>query len=213
MVQKRDLLSKIESRWALAKELGALPVIGGVVGGAGAYFTSFMSAWAPFSWIVGALIGAILVQVWSLARAAQGEREERRRRISMLEPPKGHVRPLQQRFEGERIYVSDLMPPLGYTIVGKEFRDCEIIGPANIHFSSTRTHGTSLLECGFINCDGVITKNSVTVNNVAVFQDCTFKDCRFYKATILVTAVEHTVYRGVLPGMNWLNDRPENGDA
>lgn len=201
MAEKKDRLSQFESRWALAKEFGAIPVIGGVM----AWATNLMAQWAPYSWFVGALVGAILLQAWSAIRSWQAERNERIRRIAMLEAPKGQVNPLEDRFVRQRIHISDIMPPLGVVVANKEFRNCEIVGPANIVMQGTPAGLSELAYCTFRDCDGVVTDDEVAINNVAAFIDCSFRNCTFYKVTLIMTYSAYRLNREGMGGLRWLN--------
>lgn len=182
-----------------------MPVIGALVAGGVAYVTEFMDAWKPLSWLAAAMVGAILVQAWSLLRAWQGERDERKRRIALLEAPKGTLKPLSKRFEGERIFISDILPPTQFKIHGREFRDCEIVGPANVLFHGTRRGSLEMNDCGFMGSDGVVIDSGAEAHNLAVFEDCSFRGCTFVSVTILVPLEAYPVFQEGMPGLPWLN--------
>jgi len=50
----------------------------------------------------------------------------------MFYQSKDRIDPMQSVFERKRILITDLLPPIGRSIVGKSFTDCEIVGPANV---------------------------------------------------------------------------------
>lgn len=123
----------------------------------------------------------------------------------MLEAPKGQINPLDNRFVGQRIYLSDLLPPIGLQVANKEFRDCEIIGPANLVFQSHVDGRSELIECSFYQSDGVVTDDQMFLNNVIGLIDCSFRNCSFYKVTILMPISGYRHHGNQLDGMNWLN--------
>lgn len=182
--RKKDFLSVLESRWAL--QLGALPVIGAVLGGLAASFTAEMSRFAPLSWFLAAIVGALAFQVFAWLRAAWAERSAARRRIELLATPKGQVNPLADVFQTQRIFVSDLAPPTGNLIKNKRFVGCELVGPTNVVFLGSSPGATSLTGCELVDCDIVIARDDATMLNALGFADCHFIDCHLYKFTLFM---------------------------
>jgi hypothetical protein len=205
MAGGRDPLGKLESRWALAQQVWALPVIGGALGGVVAAFTDFMSTWAPFSWFVGAIVGGLGFQGWALLRSWQGERSARAKRIEMLEPPKGHVSLAAERFEYQRIYMPDLLLPGQRTIEGKEFVGCELVGPVNVVLGASSPGSGKLERCGFFFSDGVVFNPEHRVQNAVVLLDCIFKNCKMYHWTLLFPEGEREFMKERISGLTVIN--------
>jgi hypothetical protein len=181
MAQKRDRFEWLESRWSILDRVWTIPVIGGALGWALAAFTHFMQQWAPFSWFVGIAFGALAAQGWKLLRSVQREKDEQRRRLEMLQAPKSTVNPLDTEFRNQRIYLTDIVPPFGFIVEGKEFRGCEIIGPANIAIM-----GCEISHSSFISCDGVVGDGDAWGENVILLKDCRIRESTLYKLTIIV---------------------------
>lgn len=190
MAKSKDLLGKIESRWALAKEFGAIPVIGAAVSGFAAYATSFMQNYAPFSWVIGAMIGALIVQGWALLRGWQLQRLAQAERIKLMEPPRGYVSLASDRFENQRIYLPDILIPGQRVLRGKELVNSEIIGPVNIYIMRSPGAHTELRGCTFYDTDLVVVKDDAELLNVVGIEDCRIVNCRLYKVTLFCTAEE-----------------------
>jgi hypothetical protein len=91
--------------------------------------TDLLKPYAPLSWVVAALIGASTFCLISFliirCRTIFIDGSIRRR----FYEPGDKINPLDKTFEKRRIYISDIIPPVGFKVAGKTFIDCELIGP------------------------------------------------------------------------------------
>ena len=208
MAEKRDRISQIESRWALFEAASRwFPPVGAAVSFVLAIFTDFMAAWAPLSWFVAGMLGWFLVVLVQVALSLKQERDERVRRYALLAAPKGSINPLDERFVRQRVYLTDILPPAGKTVMGKEFRNCEIIGPANIYISASDGGASEFVGISMINCDAVVIDDGVAAYNCVELRDCSFKSCVFYDVTLIATVPFFEKFRSKMEGINWLNLR------
>ena len=105
-------------------------------------------------------------------------------------------------FENQRIHISDLLPPLSKKIENKTLRNCEIVGPANIIFSGSG----QLIECNFVDVDGIITDDGVHSYNSVALKDCHIRGCRFFNVSVVMPYGDYIHFKGKLPNMTWLNE-------
>lgn len=203
---KRDPLGTIESRYSLIQSVWALPVIGGGLTTALAVVTQFMQAWAPLSYGVAFMVGALLFQGWKLLRSWQAERDERRRRVQALQAPKSSLNPLDKKFDGIRIFLADLVPPFGKIISNKEFHNCELYGPLVITFQGNQDGGITFMGNSFNEVDVIAVDYGAPASNAVSMMDCAFYNCTFDRVTILVSAIDVEPFeRGFKGGLKILN--------
>ncbi|MEL7682343.1 hypothetical protein AAG602_14350 [Citromicrobium bathyomarinum] len=205
MVEKKDWLSRLESRWSLAQQAGAIPIVGGMAGAIFAALTDFMSAWAPYSWFFGALLGAIGFQAWALLRSWQGERAAKRRRLESLLPPIGYVNLAEKRFERQRIYLPDMLIPGESEIRDKEFVDCELIGPVNVVFATSGPGIAEVSNCKFSRCDGVVCMGGAPIKNAIVLFDCRIRGCDISLWTLMFSESDKEYVEKGFEGLNIIN--------
>jgi hypothetical protein len=174
---------------------------GALVGWA-TWVAGLFQQYAPASWVIagilGALVGALIMLVAAFARE----------RIQMVKFRNWvfsahQINPLDAMFNSRRIRLVDLAPPIGPFITGKTFIDCEIIGPANIMFSSCHFQ-----QCGGEVVDGIVIKAPFQPSNGFGFKNCTFTRCKFYLLTFMITEADFQFFYENHGGLNWITERP-----
>lgn len=111
------------------------------------------------------------------------------------------LNPLDTTFSNARIYLNEFVLPSNPNIVGKNFIDCEIIGPANIFLNDANTipnlHGPML--------DAVRLDPGAQFFNGFSFSNCVFRGCSFHKITLFVRHEEYPYFKGWSP-LNWVSE-------
>lgn len=165
----------------------------------------FMSQYAPFSWIAAGIVCFFLIMaaLWLRSKAMDAAQLTRlRQRVS---DEGGTANPLEKTFTNKRIRIADLAPPIGGFIEGKQFVDCELIGPANLMFQNCtfqRNGGQAV--------DGIVLDDNAYPHNGFGFRDCGFANCRFYLVTFMVPRpLLDDFMRWSWTGMNWISNSPE----
>lgn len=175
---------------------------GALVGWA-TWLAGLFQQYAPASWVIagvlGALVGALIMLVAALARE----------RMQLVKFRNGvfsahQINPLDVMFNSRRIRLVDLAPPLGPYIIGKTFIDCEIIGPANIMFT-----GCHFQQSGGEVVDGIVIKAPLQPSNGFAFKNCTFTRCKFYLMTFMVVESDYPFFLANHTGLNWITERPD----
>lgn len=92
------------------------------------------SEYAPLSWVVAGVVGVLIYACIVFVYGAGQQRAVRSRYDARFMRQSGGVDPLSKVVEGKRIYLSDFILPSNPYVNGKNFVDCEIVGPANIFF-------------------------------------------------------------------------------
>lgn len=205
----RSMLQRVRGTLQeISAYLGFWPFIGGsalmaVLSGWAAHATALLTPYAPLSWIVAGLGGALafVVVAWIAVAIRNGiiSGTIRRRFYEQTD----RINPLDTQFHNQRIKLADLMPPTGSEIEGKSFVGCEIIGPSNIAI-----RGSHLTGCNFAIADAVLVKEGANVKNALAFRDCHFSKCKFYWVTLLVPEKQGEEFERGIPGLIWLNPSP-----
>lgn len=196
------LASNADAIFSVAKFVVPASFAGAVVAWA-AWITGPLQQYAPASWVVAGLLSAFLTAVVILMVVIGREKLQRIRFHNSVFSA-SQINPLDVIFNGRRIRVVDLAPPIGPFIDGRTFIDCEIIGPANVMFD----------QCHFQNCggeivDGIVIKSSFQPRNGFGFRGCTFTRCRFYLMTFMVPEPDFQFFLRNHSGLNWITERPD----
>lgn len=206
--KNRDFLGIVESRWALAQQFGALPVLGAAATAYAASFLEFMHAWSPLSYVLAGLVGAILVQGWALLRISWAEKKKLVIRYQELEAPKSTINPREKIFQGKRISLNDLLLPGSRSIQNKTFINCDIVGPINL---AATGHVTIKNNDGGL--DIVIVRNDANICNVVVLENPVFENCTFHRITLFIPKNSIEMFKGLFDeGANVVTEIPTNQD-
>jgi hypothetical protein len=183
-----------------------LPIVGGIVTTWAAALTPALRVYAPFSYVVAALLGAVMVALalalmsWSTAALFRAMYYARSAR------PSDTPNPLDKTFTHRRIRLVDFCDPVTRVIRGKTFVECELVGPAVALFSGCRLIGSGgpleAVGCNFISArDG----DGLQYNGIFM-DDCTLQNCRYLSLTMIFNKwTADNMDKG--GGIPWLNER------
>jgi hypothetical protein len=200
------MLNTLESRWSLWNLLQG-----------GSMIASFaLPAWAvksvnlfiefsPLSWVVagfgGLFIWVSCYLIWQWAK-----------RISINAKYDANIlkngdklNPLDQTFEGKRIFINDFVLPSSQLIQNKTFINCEIIGPACLYFMANNL--ATQIKPPTI--DGIWLDPSAFFWNGVILSDCIFRDCSFQRITILASVENYESWKNH-QNMNWISIPPQS---
>jgi hypothetical protein len=187
-----------------------LPVIGGIVTTWAAILTPALKDYAPFSYVVAALLGGVVVALvltlmsWSTAALFRAMYYARSAR------PSDVPNPLDTTFTHRRIRLVDFCDPVTRVVHRKTFVECELIGPTVALFSGCRLIGSGG-PLDAIACNFVLVRDSdrpIQYHGIVLI-DCTLQDCKYLNLTMLFNdgTANDLDNRGGLP---WLNNRPSS---
>ena len=166
--------------------------------------TGVFSEYAPLSWVVSGFAGLLIYAVVVFIYGTGQQRSVRSRYDSKFMQETGGVDPLAKVFEGKRIYLNDFILPSSPFVNGKNFVDCEIVGPANIYLEV----GNNIGELQDSKIDAVALAPGVLFSNGYTFRHCSFRGCTFHTVTLFLSPMEaHTLRES--PYLNWISVVPE----
>lgn len=165
--------------------------------------TGVFSEYAPLSWVVAGFAGLLLYSVAVFIYGTGQQRSVRSRYDARFMSETGGVDPLAKVFEGKRIYLSDFVLPSNPYISGKNFVDCEIVGPANIFLEV----GNGFADVPSIKIDSVALVADARFFNGYTFSNCNFRNCTFHRVTFFWS---HWEAQGLSdsPFLNWIAPMP-----
>lgn len=163
------------------------------------------SAYAPLSWVVAGFLGATifvflrLLWIWGKKIAVKAKYDAK-----MIEAG-STINPLDLTFEGKRIFISDLILPSFPFITDKTFINCELIGPANVHFQSSNQANPIRPP----RVDGVWLGPTARfdTSNGFVFNNCIFRGCSFQRITFFAGIENYNDWKDN-PNVNWISISP-----
>ena len=187
--------------------LGGMSTFGAIAGWA-AQSSPALVRYAPFSWVAAALAGTLIFFV--IARLAVAIRTallnaDIRRRF--YDAP-NRLNPVQEVFRGERINISDLVPPYEPVIRGKTFIDCELIGPASILLNATKPGSGGFNGVMFLEAAGIVVQDGIGIPNCTVFEDCQFLRGKIVRVLIFVPRLGYDHVHGSFPQLPWITLPP-----
>ena len=147
-----------------------------------AYLTNSFKPNVLGTWIiVGILTSLLFSGVALIVVLAVAAVDKARKYIIAYQPQEGIT--LKDRYEQERIRISDFFSAFLLVNENKEFEDCEIQGPGSIYL----LEDSDLDNCTFKLCDWIVVKNDATVNTAAHFRHTTFSKCKFFNVAIYMS--------------------------
>ena len=150
-----------------------------------AWITTWLKSYGPVGvGGVGLLSGLILWSGLAWAQCLRAKAEERRSRARALEKWRDQVdgiNPLENEFRKSRINITDLVNRITRGVVGKNFIDCELYGPANIVIS-----GSILTEVSVINCDVVVGRDDAGIRNALRLEGLNIYRGAIFSCTIFI---------------------------
>lgn len=198
------LLQAIESHLALVQMAAAWAarLIGGLAMVWLTWLTDTMSTYAPLSYGVAFLLGAVAISLVLALTGLFRVQLARARIFNKFERNPGSVNPLENNFSKQRIELNKIASPIGNEIAEKTFIDCELVGPLNIYLQK----GNAFINMQIINCNFVVTRRGVNLYNMAELRDCTFTRCTLYGITFFV---HPDVVPHMPPGVQWVTAHPD----
>jgi hypothetical protein len=199
------LLSGLESRWSLANLLWGVGLVTFTAAPAWAVSTmSIFAEYAPLSWVVAGFTGFIGFAIGTALLGYGRSLSVRSRYDAKFMQETGGVDPLAKVFEGKRIFLNDFVLPSNPTVDGKNFVDCEIVGPANIFLAGN--NGINDVRPALV--DAVALSGERDFYNGFTFQNCSFRNCTFHRVTLFfkpdeVSQIQH------LKWLNWITPLPQ----
>jgi hypothetical protein len=165
------------------------------------------SQYAPLSWVVAGFAGLVcwslyqLLRAWALRIIVNAKYDAR-----FIERGQNY-NPLELTFERKRIYLDDFSLPSHTVIEGKTFIDCDIIGPATIHFKSNNL--AQPLRPPIL--DAIWLHPAAKFTNGFTFDSCIFRNCSFQRITMLASVENFSAWKGH-PNVNWISLPPTDQD-
>jgi len=166
--------------------------------------TGALDNFAPFSWVLAAMIGAVLFLIAAMAFAAIRVKLSERRILQRHEIELPPFNPLDDLFTRQKIDIQQFKKPLPLANEGKSFIGCEIYGPAVVLFGNNST----IIDNEVMDCDFIVTKNKASVCNVILFTGVTIKNCKLINLTLLMPPNLARELEKAAPGANWITEIP-----
>jgi hypothetical protein len=174
-------LNAVESRWSLWTLIQGTGFVASFSLPAWAVRTAdIFSQYAPFSWVVagfaGVFVWAVIRLLWQAANRIRvaAKYDER------FAEDGSRLNPLDLTFERKRILLNNFVLPSFTQIDGKTFIDCDLIGPANIYFSSNN----QAVPLRPPKIDAVWLGPHAILTNGFIFNNCIFRNCSFQRITL-----------------------------
>ncbi|KAJ01818.1 hypothetical protein [Sulfitobacter mediterraneus] len=192
-------LSGLEWRWSLGAFIwGAIfPASSFALPAWATRATGVFADYGPLSWVIAGFTGLILYAL-AVALYGYGMRHSVRSRYdAKFMRASGGVDPLAKVFEGKRIFLNDFALPSHPIVDGKNFVDCEIVGPANIYLEDNN----NIKSTNYSSVDAVALSGERVFSNGYLFRNCTFVNCTFHRVTLFIKPEEVPT----ILHLNWLN--------
>jgi len=162
--------------------------------------------YSPASWVAAGFAGMFLATfcywLWQVGLKVRVRAKYDYRLLGGPSP----INPLDKTFEGKRVYLNEFTLPSHTVIEGKTFIDCEIIGPANLHWYA----GNQATDNKGPVIDAVYLDPGRGFHNGFQLENCIFRGCSFQRITLFVGYYD---YEGLKnhPLLNWISPTPDTG--
>lgn len=168
--------------------------------GYGAWATEALSSYAPLSYIICAMLGALLFAAILVAFAWFRAGIARAQWMREASKKSCQVNPVDTTFNGVRINLQDLLPPAGNIISGKTFIDCEIIVNSNVFLAGPFVFNGPWLGL----CEGVRVRDDAELKNAIGLADCSFIRGSVFRMTILIPERFCDQAKANMPDLIWI---------
>lgn len=202
-----DRLGRAEGMIALAARVlsWAPPVVGTLISAAGSatatYATEKLKAYAPLSWVISGLFGALAFSffywLWSVARFNIAKQNLTNKYLEQVPI----VNPLLDTFTSQRIDLRAFHNPYDQYLRGKNFTDCELMGPIVLYPGDR----SIIANNEIFRCDFVKVRAGSRVKNAIAIQDVSITRCKIYEVTFLVTPDMVAAFDQT-PGIHWITE-------
>lgn len=174
-------------------------IAGGVMTAWAAWATTTMQGYAPLSYVVAFLVGALLVSaIFAVTGWFRVELIKAKIHAKLLKEP-SNFDPLESHFHKKRLNISQLSSPINNEINQKSFTKCEILGPADVYIGT----GNIITRNRIGNCNFIAVKRGIPLFNVINMVHCSIDDCEVFGINFFVhpDAVRH------IPDGHWITER------
>lgn len=204
------VISNLDSIGSIAKLLIPATLVGALTGWA-AWFAGLLQQYAPLSWVVAGLVGALIVTAILMAMSISRLWWVNTTLQKQFYQGGDKINPVETVFRNQRIKLEDLMAPTIRDLKGKTFHGCDLLGP--IVLSPIGGHFDT---CHWIACDHVLVRLrpgrhgmliSNSQNSYSVV-DCRFLNCRFFHVTFLLPETTFPIMQNNHP--NWITHTPSD---
>jgi hypothetical protein len=171
-----------------------------ILSGGGILSTALITGWiasaqdwvnqyGALGWWIAALTGALAATLICVGIASLRYFMARASAVRTWSERVTDINPLDSQFNRRRIHLQSIVDPIGSRIIGKQFVNCELVGPANIFISPN----SRLMGATFIQCDVVIAKDGAFAYNVIALENSEILNCTLWRCALFVTsdAVPH----------------------
>src|SRR4051794_9105578 len=178
-------------------------LIGAAVTGWATWAAGIFAQYAPFSWVMAGLVGAVLNAFifWIVARGYFWYAQARWTKM-MASPGEG-VNPLDENFVRRRIKIGDLVSRVNPVIENKTFDRCELVGPALVILE-----GVNLMRSSFMGCNLMCCKDNFPVFAAVVLRNTSIINSKIFEITFIVPESRVDDMKG-LPNGFWLSRIPD----
>lgn len=159
-----------------------------IAGGGMSYLaaiTDWSKAWGAVGVGIVGLTSAVVVyltlSVGSVLRASAHLRRAKAVAIEKWRDVVDNINLLDQNFERKRISISDMANPISSDIAGKNFTNCELVGPANILLMDM-----TIINSRFTNCDAVVVKLDTPIQNAVTLRNSTIIGSTIAKCNVFI---------------------------
>jgi hypothetical protein len=161
------------------------PFVGGIAVAAATPFNKYLQVFAPVSYVVAFILGAMLAGIAALIVTVVLHIYAKSKYWNHVtaKVPEG-IDPMQQLFTEERVDPRAISNPVNLIVRGKDFHRCEIIGArlTYLFYNCKFVTQPQFVSCNYISNPGPFPSGQ---NNIFVFENCNFTDCKFYFMTVL----------------------------
>jgi len=180
----RWIAAKIANYWDFASWLAAWlwTIGGGVLTGWAASAANLFPQYAPFSWVLAGLLGALIAGVAAMCVGWLRYAIVKATAVAKWRDQVDNINPLDAAFHSKRIFWQDLAHPISRKIERKRFTECDLLGPANIVMM-----GTGVVYGAHLNdCDIVVAKTDAVLFNVIILEDVEIIGGSIWRCTIFI---------------------------
>ena len=154
----------------------------GLMAGWTAAATKTLTEYAPLSYVLAGLAGALFAALFLAAWAGFRSLIAKVRYLAQFERKVDSINPLEDLFNKRRIDMQGFRNPMNQPAINKSFVDCELYGPVVVFFQGH----SILVDSQITNCDFVKVREGVPVHSVTVFNNISIRRCKLFRLTILV---------------------------
>ena len=180
----RWVAAKIANYWDFASWLAAWlwTIGGGVVTGWAASAANLFPQYAPFSWVLAGLLGALIASLAAMCVGWLRYAVVKATAVAKWRDRVDSINPLDAAFHAKRISWQDIAHPISRKVERKRFTECDLLGPANIVMMGTGT----VYGVHFFDCDIVVARPDAVLFNVIALENVEIIGGTMWRCTIII---------------------------